>query len=432
MRSSSLSVLGLLINYCWAASALPAAGTVDAPTLAKRAASAHALALAAQISAQKAADAVTPLAAQHKPLSAALGTERAAFTKHLHAAQTAYPPHAASAKPSTKPAPLPKLESLLTAKTEGEAAVQASSAALKSEAALHANEAQLELLAEAAADAAANAKSAAQETQDSATLLVAQAKPAGATAAAKAAADLAQTQEKEAKAAATSAASAAGKARASAGTASKAAFAARQAADARGDEQAKQQQATLQSSLREVDAALALQNPAVPGCDLHKVPWQSMTYPWFVYGGFKQPLTLKDNVRVCDETEPDGCTGPPAIAARETDQTPSPLFGDMDGDGKPEAALELITFCCDVSGFEVLFFKLDPQCHLRYLGSASDIANAQGALVNGAYVIDMPWARPGENLGLGAVTGVEHAEWRLVNGQIKKTVSVKKKAPPAK
>ncbi len=431
-------MLALLSGYCWTASALPApAGTaakpvesaVDEKALARRVASAHARALAAQDKAKKAADAVASLAEQNKPLRAALSTQDADLAKHTRAAQSAYPVRSAPPKPSKKPSPLPKLESLKTAKTEYEAAVQASRAASKTQIALRRNEEQLELEVEAAEDSAAIAKSAAEEAQGNAALLATQAKRATATTASKSATDVAQAQLKEAKAAALSAGSAATKARSSSGSPSKAGYAKKKADAAREDEKAKQQLATLEVTLREADSALATQNPAVPNCDLAKVPWQNMTYPWFPFGSQGHPLTLKDNVRVCDEPNPDECYGPPNIASSLADQ-PGPLLGDLDGDGKPEAVLELATFCCDVSGYEMLFFQLDPQCHLRYLGGVSEIANAQGAIVNGAYVVDMPWARPGENLGLGAVSGVEHAEWRLVKGQIKKTVSVKKVKPP--
>jgi hypothetical protein len=35
-------------------------------------------------------------------------------------------------------------------------------------------------------------------------------------------------------------------------------------------------------------------------------------------------------------------------------------------------------------------------------------------------------AGPGEHIGLGTETGTEHAEWRLIKGKMKRTLSIKK------
>lgn len=80
--------------------------------------------------------------------------------------------------------------------------------------------------------------------------------------------------------------------------------------------------------------------------------------------------------------------------------------------------------CCDVSEVELLVFKQDADCHLDYVDSIS-LTNSTGLIQGGAIVADLPFARPGENMGVGQATGREHAEWRLVAGKLKKTKSVK-------
>lgn len=399
----------------------------DPKQAAHEAASAEAAALEAKNGAERlAAEAVT-LADQHRALASSLAVSRAELGKHWRTAQSAYT-LPKTAVPVGKPAPLPKLSALKTAKSEYEAFIHASSAVVKDERTLRASEARLEEHAEAALTSASSAKTAAQQAQDSAAALhkVQAEKPAPPNA--KAAAELADAQLKSARGAATTAAALAQKARSKSGFSTAAAYTSKQTAAASDAEKAKAQLALANATLREVDARLSLQNPEVPGCDWHKVPWRDMTYPWLPWGTLKHALQLKDGAWVCDEPDHDNCVGPPNLG----DISPGPdsalILGDLDGDGKPEAALQLLTFCCDVSSFEVLIFKQDAQCHLEYVDEIS-FANSSASFSGGALVADLPFARQGENMGLGAVSGMEHAEWRLLNGKLRKTKSVKSVAP---
>lgn len=366
---------------------------------------------------------VAALAVQHKALAAALKKSNDELAQHLRNGQTAYTRPLPPPANSKKAPPLPKLASLKKARLEYASFVQSNGAVAKDLAALRKNEADLEQRAEAAAQVAAAAEVAVKDTQADAALLKTAGSGKTASAPAKSAADLAATQLKTARAAITGATAAARKARAGSGFASAAAYATRQSKLTLDAEQTKTKLSLVEATLHDVDARLALQNPAVPKCDLRRVPWRDMTYPWLPWGTRKNALKLKEGVWVCDEPNPDDCVGSfPSVSGEGPDDLIE--LGDLDGDGKPEAALTIATFCCDVSGSEVLFFKQDADCHLDFLGEVS-LMNATGTIVGGAFVADLPFPRKGETFGVDAVTGREHAEWRFVQGKLTKTKSVK-------
>jgi hypothetical protein len=143
-----------------------------------------------------------------------------------------------------------------------------------------------------------------------------------------------------------------------------------------------------------------------------------MTYPSLPYGSAHKPLKLTNGAYVCDEPNQDDCPGnPPWIT--------TPLYGDLAGDGSQHAVIEIFVGGGDYSSYSVRFFGKDSQCHLQLLGQADD-NTVPGAIVGHGYVADLIYAKDGENLGVGNTSGVEHAEWRFVKGQVLKTVSVKK------
>ena len=431
LKHTALLVLGGLatLHRAWAAQPpppLPSANELK--KAAKHVASAETATLEAKQKVEALASEVTALAVQHRALDADLKKSKTARDAHFRAAQAAYTTPKAPINPPKKAPPLPKLESLKKAQLEYTAFVQADATVAKGQAALSKNEADLEHHAEIAAQAAVEAEAAAKAAEADAASLKRAAADKTAPATAKAEAELAATQLKNAKAASSSTGAASRKARSGSGFASVAAFTTRTASVAHEADQARQKQAVAEATLREVNAKLALQNPPVPGCDLRRVPWANMTYPWLPWGTRQNPLKMHEGAWVCDEPDPSTCPGPPNVGDVSGEPDSALVLGDLDGDGKPEAALHIMTFCCDVSGIEVLFFKQDAECRLEYLGDLS-LINSSGTIVGGAFVADLPFARHGENLGLGAVSGREHAEWRFVQGKLRQTKSVKTVVP---
>jgi len=435
--SIRMAALVTTLSWCGAAQALATAGgapsaqgvsslarspsMLELKRVAQGVTNARATALASLEKAAAEAAAVTPLATNHKRLTSALTAERAELGKHLRRAQAAHPLRTAPA-PKAKPgAALPKLDLLKTAKLEYETVLHESADEKKIAAELRNNDDELARHVESTSDWAASAHDAATEAQGGAALLSSEAKKASNDVARKEAAQLARAQATEALAAAKSALTNASTARTASGIASKAAYLTRKSAEAQDDEKAQQRLAAVRLTVLEVTKALAQQNPVIPACDLSKVPWQDMAYPWLELESSGEPVTFHAGVRVCDQPNSDECS-------QATPSLGDLVFGDLDGDGKPEAALHVMTQCCDVSVVTVLFFTRDAQCHLQQLGSV-ELVNSTGTIVGGAFVADVPFARHGENIGLGAVTGREHAEWRWLKGQLRKTVSVKTVVP---
>lgn len=428
-RCEGLFVLLVLFlpRHAWAAApSAPAAPPTpsDLRRATRNIASVEASSAVAKQKAEALASDLGALALQHKVLDAALKKSKADLALHLRTGQTAYATPKAPPVPSKKTPPLPKLASLKKAKLEYAAFVQSNVVVGKDLTALLKNEADLEQQAEAANQIATAAETAVKDAQADAALLKTAAADKAAPAPAKAAAELAATQLKSVRMAATAATAAARKARSGSGFASATAFATRKAAATRDREQDLVKAKLVEATLQDVDARLALQNPAVPKCDLRRVLWRDMTYPWFPWGTLQHGMKLKDGLWVCDEPNPDQCSGSwPAVSDVAEGPDSALVLGDLDGDGKPEAALHVTTFCCDVTGVEVLLFKQDAECRLDFLGDVS-LTNSSGTIVGGAFVADQPFARKGENIGLGAVSGREHVEWRLVRGKLTKTKSV--------
>jgi hypothetical protein len=402
----------------------PPASAGELKRAARQVESAEAKALDAQQKVDALAKEAVALAAQHRTLVDAVKKAKAELARHLRAGQQAYSLPPAPAKPSKKPPPLPKLKALKTGKTEYAEVLSLSAAATKAYAALSENEAALEQRAEAAGDVSNSNDAALKDAQTAAVTMKTAAAAKDAPPPFKTAAQDAANKLKNARAAATAAMALSRKARTSSGFASPKAYATRVASLAKEREQLQKSQQLADVTLKDVVARLALQNPPVPGCDLRKVPWRDMAYPWVPQGDSWAPLRLHGGAPVCESANKDECPYTPSLGDVSDGADSVLTLGDLDGDGKPEAALHLLEACCDVSSVAVLFFKQDAECHLEFLSSI-DLINSSGSILGGAFVADMPFARPGENIGLGAVSGREHAEWRLVQGQLRKTKSVK-------
>jgi len=427
---------GVRFFCCLAFSASASAAPATAPQppsaaelkrASKHAATVEAAALAAKSTAEQEQSEVAKLATTHKALAAAVAAAKSALNAHAAKASSAYRAPRPGLKPPKHPE-LPKVSALKAARTEYSAVLDSISSLAKARAELAANEAQLAAHADAAATAAANSKAAVADLEGAAKLLKSAVKGSAASPE-KERSDAAATQLKNARAAASSAASLAQKARTASGMTSTSSLATKQAASKREEAQLEQQRLAADATLKDVVERLRLQSPEVPGCDLRKMPWRDMTYPWLPWGTRQNAATFKAGQWLCDEPNPDECNGSaPGIG----DIVPGPdsavAFGDLDGDGKPEAAVHVLQFCCDVSGFIVMFFKQDSDCHLDYVGSAG-FTNANGTIEGGAFVIDEPYARGGENIGLGGVSGRHHQEWRIVGGKLKLTKSVKTVVP---
>ncbi|HEX6765687.1 MAG TPA: hypothetical protein VF103_09425, partial [Polyangiaceae bacterium] len=77
----------------------------------------------------------------------------------------------------------------------------------------------------------------------------------------------------------------------------------------------------------------------------------------------------------------------------------------------------------DAPLYDVLFFGKDAECRLRITGEIPKQKNT-GTIAGNAYAVDLRYAKPGEKIA--SATGIEHQEWRLVKGALKRVVDVKK------
>jgi hypothetical protein len=81
----------------------------------------------------------------------------------------------------------------------------------------------------------------------------------------------------------------------------------------------------------------------------------------------------------------------------------------------------------DAPDYDVLFFGKDADCRLHFLDELSQ-QGMDGKIAGNAYAQDLPYAKKkDENVGTGTATGIDHREYRIVKGKLKRTVDVKTK-----
>jgi hypothetical protein len=423
----------------WVYAGSPAsASEVHAGDLVKQVDVAKAQAVGSRDAVTKAHEDVDKLIPKRTALEAAIKDAQKAFDQHWRAATKAVPAlkgaapataPAAANKKRTKP---PPVEAFATGRTEYAAAATEGRTVLEKRAELVKFWEELQRLTAASADAAAKAKSADKDAQTAAKALGAAAVKAKSAApkdpadpAAKAAAELSAQAEQakkaalEAHTAAAAAATDVTKIRTLSGFGSAAALTAKKATAAKADTALREKLSSGKATSMNVDNTLALWSPKIRDCDLRKVDWKNMTYPWIPYGTSSKPLKLTNGAYVCDEPKQENCPGkPPSVK--------EPLYGDLSGDGAPAAVVEVFVGSGDAPVYDVLVFGKDSECRLRLVGEMPSQTNT-GTITGNAYTADLPYAKKkGENVGAGTATGVEHQEWRIVKGALKRLVDVKK------
>ena len=355
-----------------------------------------------------------------------MGNWRAA-TKAVPALKGSAPATApAPTKKRTKP---PPTEAYTTGKAEYAAAATAGRTILEKRAELVKFWEELQRQTAASADLVTKAKAADKDAQTASKALGAAAAKAKRAApkdpespAAKAAAEL-SSQADQAKATAleahTSAVAAttdATKIRTVTGLGSPAALKTKVTTAEKADTALRAKLASGKATSMNIDNTLAAWNPKVRDCDLRKVDWKNMTYPWIPYGKAPKPLKLTNGAYVCDEPKQADCPGAPP-------NVKEPLYGDITGDGSAAAVVEVFIGSSDAALYDVLFFGKDADCRLHITGEIPTQKNT-GTIAGNAYAVDLRYPKPGEKIG--TATGVEHQEWRLVKGALKRVVDVKK------
>jgi hypothetical protein len=431
------AITSLLFLACWVCAVAPSSAAAEVPPaeLLKQVDAAKAQALGSRDAVAKVREDVDKLVSKRTALEAAIKEAQKAFDLHWRAATKAVPALKGSA-PATAPAAAnkkrtkpPPVASYVSGKLEYAAAATAGRTVLEKRAEIVKFWEELQRQTASSAEAAAKAKSADKDAQTAAKALAAAAAKAKRAApkdpespAAKTALELA-AQAEQAKAAAleahtAEAAAAAGatKIRTLSGLASAAALAAKKAAADRADTALRTKLSSGKATSMNIDNTLATWSPKIKDCDLRKVDWKNMTYPWVPYGTASKPLKLTNGAYVCDEPKQSDCPGKPPVIKE-------PLYGDLSGDGSPAAVVEVFIGKGDAPLYDVLVFGKDSDCRLYLVGELPSQTNT-GTLAGNAYAADLPYAKKGEKPG--TATGVEHQEWRIVKGALKRVVDVKK------
>lgn len=440
VESSSQSSAGVLrrlagLRTAVTALALSAGVQAGSPTptdpadLVKQVEAAKAQAVASRDAVTKTHEEVDRLTAKRTALETAIKESQKSFDEHWRAATKAVPalkgsapatPPTAGNKKRTKP---PPVDAFASGKSEYTLAATAGRTVLEKRAEVVKFWEELQRQTAAGADAASKAKSADKDAQTAARALAAAAAKAKLAASKDpaAAADLATKAEQakasalEAHTAATAAATDATKIRTLTGLGSATALSTKKAAADRADTALRTKLSSGKATSMNIDNTLALWNPKIQGCDLRKVDWKNMTYPWIPYGTASKPLKLTRGAYVCDEPKPEKCPGV-APSLKE------PLYGDLSGDGSEVAIAEIFIGSGDAPLYDVLVLGKtgkDADCRLRLIGEMPS-QKATGAIAGNAYTADLPYPKKkGEN-------GIEHQEWRIVKGALKRVVDVKK------
>jgi hypothetical protein len=396
-------LLGILAPLLLVAPAV--SGTVAAPvdpvTLSRTVAAAKAQVESALTAATAAHQSAQASSASRKSLRTAFDGGRRDLEKHLAAGAQADKKRqaaAASTHPDTAAAALD------TARTEYDAVTAAGPALQQTLTKLAATEAELNRTATTAASAGADAKTGADRVK-TATSDVDKLAAAARTTATRAQSDLS-------------------KAKSSSGFLSATAY-----ATAKGKIDADLQKlatdlAPVTAGLAEVNAALKQSGAKVtppappPKCSLRSVDWKNMSYPWLdsADGRFK----LTKGSAPCQAKDRGNCPGiDPSLA--------EVYYGDLAGDGKEEAVIEIFVGSGDAPLYEVLFLREDASCHLELLGRFTN--NAQGAIVGHAYVAGLYYDRPGHEIGVYGPVGSQRTEYRLVGSKIQEAKGPRRDFP---